>query len=278
MLFSQLCMKSPAFLTCIIGIAASLCTSCHPRQEKIYENEYGEIRLSRLNDSLVHARFSNNNDRHFEADLKTEYAMALVPHTDSMPFLAYKTGGIEQLHGSIRVHDFTNVAVLDEATGIEAIYTRPFYETGKTVTLCGDIKAEKGGASVEGIYLDGYAVTEQGYCRVTGIIHKEPWPDGTAPESENQQSIWNDHTVKQYRLVFENYTVTRPDKRHFIGYTININGEAALVTDESDVEAYYLDGAKPWTGKELNRRIELEATLVQFIDGKSILKNWAPVQ
>jgi hypothetical protein len=63
-------------------------------------------------------------------------------------------------------------------------------------------------------------------------------------------------------------------KQVFTGRTTNLNGEAAFIWDFAYSEAYYLEGLDKWDSLSVNKKIKIEGELVQFIEGKSVLRNW----
>lgn len=58
------------------------------------------------------------------------------------------------------------------------------------------------------------------------------------------------------------------------GSTMMSDGKALFIYDFADSEAYYLDGVSFWLPEHLNKKITLEGRLIQFIDGKSVIKDW----
>ena len=63
-------------------------------------------------------------------------------------------------------------------------------------------------------------------------------------------------------------------KLGFVGTAVNINGKPAFIYDYAKSEAYYLDGLENWDAQYLNNKITIEGILIQFIDGKSVIKDW----
>ena len=60
----------------------------------------------------------------------------------------------------------------------------------------------------------------------------------------------------------------------FVGTAILSDGKAMFIWDFAFSEAFYLDGLNTWDEKYLNKKITVEGVLVQFIDGKSVIKDW----
>ena len=81
----------------------------------------------------------------------------------------------------------------------------------------------------------------------------------------NKGDIW---------LITEMGYVTESGMRTFEGSAIMSDGRALFVWDFADSEAFYLDGVSTWDEKYLNKKIRVEGQLFQFIDGKSVIKNW----
>ncbi len=81
----------------------------------------------------------------------------------------------------------------------------------------------------------------------------------------NKNDIW---------LITDIGYVTESGLRTFEGTAIMSDGRALFVWDFADSEAFYLDGVSTWDPKYLNKKICVEGELIQFIDGKSVIKNW----
>ncbi len=60
----------------------------------------------------------------------------------------------------------------------------------------------------------------------------------------------------------------------FTGVTMVSDGRALFVSDFSDDIAFQLDGIDTWDKKYLDKRITVEGILVQFVEGKSVIKDW----
>lgn len=60
----------------------------------------------------------------------------------------------------------------------------------------------------------------------------------------------------------------------FSGSATMENGEAQFIWDNADSEVFYLDGVSSWDTIYLNKKITVEGILIQFVDGKSVIKDW----
>jgi hypothetical protein len=67
-------------------------------------------------------------------------------------------------------------------------------------------------------------------------------------------------------------------KSTFVGTAVMSEGKAMFIWDFADSEAYYLDGLQAWDSRYLNKKIRVEGVLVQFIDGKSVIKDWKIIE
>jgi hypothetical protein len=67
-------------------------------------------------------------------------------------------------------------------------------------------------------------------------------------------------------------------RRTFVGTSIMSNDKAMFIWDFADSEAFYLDGLNTWDEKHLNKQITVEGVLIQFIDGKSLIKDWKIIE
>ncbi len=79
----------------------------------------------------------------------------------------------------------------------------------------------------------------------------------------------------------EIWLITKIDKLNsknnrftYVGTAAMNDGKAMFIWDFANSEAYYLDGVESWDSKYLDKKITVEGVLVQFIDGKSVIKDW----
>lgn len=235
----------------------------------LYANEYGEIRLIKENDTLMRTIFKNNEGNVFDTTMVINYDFNVISRQDSFPFLQLGMVGIELRHECLFVHEFSDFVNFPQFIQIEKIYTRPFYKVGKEVTVNGDVIFAKG-YNINGIWLRvrGSREISERYVSIRGTIKKEKNPNYSTDELSLQVMI------DPYWLIMENYIIKDIPKQTFKGSPINIDNQAAFIYEFAHSEAFYLDKKEPWTTEELNKEIEIEAVLVQFIDGKSVLKNW----
>ncbi len=263
-------LNSLLFVVCFSFIA-----SCIAEQEKViiksglYANEYGEIRLIKENDTLMRAIFKNNEGFTFDTTLVIDYNNKLV----SKPFLRFQMGGLELRNECLYIHEFSSIAYLSQFIQIKEMYTRPFYKIDEEVTVNGDVISMKG-YTINGIWLVSSKEIPQRYVSIHGTIKKEKYPKDYYSTDESPQGMFRDTSIVHYRLIMEDYTIEDIPKQTFKGTTINIDNQAAFIYEFANSEAFYLDKKEPWTTEELNKKVEIKAVLVQFIEGKSVLKNW----
>lgn len=73
--------------------------------------------------------------------------------------------------------------------------------------------------------------------------------------------------------------LTKANERSiYVGTATMIDGKAMFICDFALSEAYYLEGLKSWDKKYLNKKITVEGVLNQFIDGKSVIKDWKIIE
>lgn len=244
---------------------------------EIYGNEYGEIHLTPLNDTIMHTVFFNNEGKVFDTIMKVNYHFSLLPD-DSLPFLHWKTGGIKVWENRLEIHDFAGPAYMAMAINIENIYDRPFYKLNDTIVLKDEVKHPKGGERMHGIYVIPGCGYQNEYVHLTGIVTKEKYPREYYSTADGPQGMFSDTTEIHYRLVVKPISTKVIEKYVYTGTTMNIDGRAAFIWDFADSEAYYLDNHAPWTKEELNKSIKIEGVLVQYIDQKSMLKCWKIIE
>lgn len=277
MLKTKMHIAIAGFLATVIS-CANASENLEPNQlkkasETIYANEYGKIHLSEINDSLMRAVFYNNEGQVFDTIMKINYNFTLLPN-DGYPFLHLKTGGIKVYENKLEVFDFAGPAYMAMYINIENIYDRPFYKLNDTVVIHDEIKHSKGGETIDGIYVIPASDKQNELVSLTGIITKEKYPRAYYSTADSPQGMFSDTTKTYYRLVVKPVSVDLLKKYNYTGATININGQAAFIWEFADSEAYYLDNHQPWSDEELDKTITIEAFLVQFVNGKSVLKNW----
>ena len=278
-------MVSYTFISCSQKAADANGTKDTP--EEVYANEYGEIRIHKLTDSTAVTVFINNNNETFDTVMTTTNNFRLLARADSTPFLQLKSTAIEWKNEYLRVHEFSDMFFLNQYISLDHLYDRLFYRNGKKITLAGDLFCGKGGCTLDGIYLEGYqkglqqgreVSFENRYTSVTGEIYKEKYPRSFYSTDDSPQGMFSDTNVVHYRLVMKDYEMKEFKKETYSGTTVNLEDRAAFIYDFSDSEAFFLDKNEPWLPGELNRKIKIEAVLVQYIDGKSMLKNWRIVK
>lgn len=244
----------------------------------IYANEYGEIHLTPINDTLMRTVFFDNENQVFDTVMRIDHDFEMLYPDDNLPFLWLKTGGIKICDNRVEVHDFAGPAYMAQYVSIENLYTRPFYKIDDTVVIKDEIVHPKGGERLNGIYILPGTGYQNEFVEITGIISKEKFPREYYSTSDGPQGMFSDTTKVYYRLVIRPIDVKVIEKQTYTGRTKNIDGQAAFIWDYADSEAYYLDNHAPWTQDELDKKITLEAVLVQFINGKSVLKSWEIIE
>ncbi|MBI3133691.1 MAG: hypothetical protein HYZ14_03355 [Bacteroidetes bacterium] len=242
-------------------------------ETSIYANEYGEIRLTQINNTEMQAVFFDNEKEVFDTLMSIDSDFKLLPDQD-LPFLKLQTGGIQMYDNRLEIHDFTGPAYMAMYTGMNHIYDKPFYKLNDTVTIKDNVTHPKGGEQIAGLYVIPNSGYQNEFVELTGIITKEKYPREYYSTPDSPQGMFSDTTQIYYRLVIKPISVNPVKKQVYEGRTMNINGQAAFIWDFADSEAYYLDNHAPWTEEDLDKKITIEAVLVQFIDGKSVLKSW----
>jgi hypothetical protein len=245
--------------------------------ESVYANEYGKILLSEINDSTMRTVFYNNEKMVFDTLMKINYDFRLLQN-DGFPFLHLRTGGIKMHENRLEIHDFGGPTYMAVYADIENIYERPFYKVNDTVVIHDLITHPKGGEMIQGIYILPNTGIQNEFATMKGIITKEKYKREYYSTADGPQGMFSDTAQVYYRLVIKPIDAKILPRQILTGRTMNINGSAAFIWDFADSEAYYLDGHQPWNEKELDKKITIEGVLVQFEDGKSVLKNWQIVE
>jgi len=243
----------------------------------LYTNEYGEIELIPVNDSLMQTIFRNNDGDEFDTILKIIYDYKL-PAPDSLPMLKLHWGGVKFYSNRVQVFEFSSLAYINMFILIENIYTRPFYKVNEKVIISDEIKNPKGGQQIDGIYLADGSESANEFVILTGVVTKEKYPLEYYSTPDGPQGMFSDTTIAHYRLVVKNYTIAEVGKEIMIGRTMNIDGVAAFIWDNADSEAYYLYDHEPWTKKELDKKITIEGVLTQSVEGRSVIKAWQIIE
>jgi hypothetical protein len=241
--------------------------------EIIYANEYGEIRLTELDDSTMRTVFYNNEKKVFDTLMKIDHHFKLLQN-DGYPFLHLRTGGIKMHENRLEIHDFAGPAYMAMYVHIENIYDRPFYKLNDTIVINDLVTHPKGGEMINGIYIIPNSGLQNEFVTLKGIVTKEKYPREYYSTVDGPQGMFSDTTKIYYRLVIKTIEVKTPPRQRMTGRTMNIDGRAAFIWDFADSEAYYLDQQQPWNEKELDKKITIEGVLIQFEDGRSVVKNW----
>lgn len=245
--------------------------------ETIYANEYGEIHLLALNDSLMQATFIDEQQNVFDTLMPVDRQFNLLPQ-DGAPFLRLKTGGLKVYDNRLEAHDFAGPAYMALYSGIEHIYDRPFFRIGDTVSISDVIQHPKGGEQIQGIYILPETGKQNVFAELTGIITREPYPEAYYSNAEDPQGLFTDTHQTHYRLVLKPLSVNVKERYAYTGRTLNLNGAAAFIWDFADSEVFYLDQHAPWNETELDKQLTIEAVLVQFENERSVLKHWQIIE
>ncbi|MBD3636938.1 MAG: hypothetical protein HUJ25_06295 [Crocinitomicaceae bacterium] len=245
----------------------------------LYANEYGEIELVRVNDSIMRTIFRNNKNDEFDTLMKILPNFPLYKSKDSLPFLSLGGRGIQMSEYYLEVMEFTSLLFIDQFIQIEHMYDRPFFKLGSEVKLEGDVSRGKG-RTVNEIWfekgdVEGYNLD---YAIVYGVLHKEPYPRSYYSTAESPQGMFAEGSGPHYRLIFEDADFEAPPLTVFEGYPVNTSsGQAAIAWEFADSEAYIIEGHEPWTEKDLSKKIAVKGYLVQNRHG-SYLKNWEIIE
>ncbi len=180
-------------------------------QGELYANEYGEIILTRVNDSLMRTIFKNNKGDVFDTIMLIKYDSKLFVTGDSLPFLQLKMGGLSLYNECLYVRELSSMAYLQCFIEIEKMYIRPFYKIGEKVTIKGEARFHKGGTTINGIYLKGFKKSKERNIVVHGIINKEKYPIGYYSTKESPQGMFSDTSIVHYRLIIDDYTFEKLD-------------------------------------------------------------------
>lgn len=248
------------------------------KQTTIYANEYGEIHLTEINDKVMHAVFFDNEKQVFDTLMDIDRDFDMLSPDDDFPFLWVKTGGIKLYENRVEIHDFAGPATMGMYVAIENLYERPFYKLKDTIVIKDAVTHPKGGEQLNGMYVIPASGHPNEFVELTGIVTKEKYPRDYYSTNDGPQGMFSDTTKTYYRLVVKPVSVNVIEKYAYEGRTMNLNGQAAFIWDFADSEAYYLDNHAPWTEEELDKKITIEAVLVQFINGKSMLKSWEIIE
>lgn len=241
-----------------------------------YINEFGEIELQPLKDSLWQVTITNNQGQVFDTTMKeiSKESFSKIRVDEELHFLRYSLGGISFSKSKLRIIELGGYARLATECGISELYTRDFYHQLSPVSIKGDLIYSKGGPTIEGFYFKSQPTHEEGYYHVIGIFNKEPYPKGYYSTDDSPQGMFPDDGTTRYRLILEEYQLVQPERTEYKGYPVNIStGEAAIAWELAGSEAYILEGHKPWTDEEVKEKITVKGYLVQNNEG-SYLKNW----
>lgn len=240
----------------------------------IYVNEHGQITLNKLNDSIMQVRFENNKGNTFDTVMeiasKENYKLAYGYY----PFLKWHWGGIQMHEYTLQVIEFSSMAYINQYIQIENIYTRPFYKIGDTIQLSGLIERSKGDLLLNSMYLSDKNFSQGDFIQSSGIVKKEKYPRAYYSTPESPQGMFGDTNVVHYRLIFEPITSKKIEKQVFTGTLMNNENDAAFIYDFADSEIFYVDSIQSWNESEINKHVTIEGYLVQFENGRSVIKSW----
>ncbi|MCB9225523.1 MAG: hypothetical protein R2780_01945 [Crocinitomicaceae bacterium] len=242
----------------------------------LYVNEQGQVKITKVNDTLWHTEFENLDGYTYDTTLMigSPLNQVRVKPANELFFLEYNWGGLSVSESKVEVFEFSSFGRLAYESGMSQIYTLPFVRTNQKITLEGDIKSSKGHATLDGIFFEPNIVADRKFYRVTGEVTREPFPRSFYSTSDSPQGMFSDTTKVYYRLVFRNYKIEEPERTIYKGTAINDSrGLPCIAWEMADSEAYILDGKKAWDKSEIGKTISVKGYLTQGILG-SILKNW----
>ncbi len=238
----------------------------------VYANEYGEIHLTKINDSLVRTEFFNNDGDYFDTTMA--YQNSTFQKNDGLAYLKFKTGGIRIYENRIFVTEFSNMARILQHIRIEKVYERPFFKISDTTSISGLIVHSKGGETIDGIYTLPQTGLQNQFVKMTGIITKEKYPREYYSTPDGPQGMFTDTNKVHYRMVIKPIETEIKSTNSYTGYPVNTEMGAGLAWEFADSELYYLFEKSAWSEKELNKKITVEGVLARDDDGRSVIYNW----
>lgn len=211
---------------------------------ELYANEYGEIRLIKVNNTSMRTIFENNEGKVLDTTMFINYDFNLIQKHDSLPFLQLGMSGIELRNECLFVHDFSNIAYLSQLIRIEEMYTRPFYKIGKELTVDGDVTFAKG-YTINGIWLsenDSQKIPER-YVSIHGAIRKEKYPIDYYSTDESPQGMFgSDTSIIHYRLIMEDYTINDIPQSENLKAIITLHSAARYINHYNDLKLLIENG------------------------------------
>jgi hypothetical protein len=177
-------------------------------KSELFANEYGEICLVKENDTVMRTIFKNNEGDVFDTIMSINHNFKMILKNDSFPFLQFHTGGIELSHDCLFIHEFSGVVLFNK------------------------------GIKINGIWLiDAGTDIPEEYLSVCGTIKKEKYPIDYYSTEESPQGMFSDTSIVHYRLIMEDYTIEEIPKQIFNGTAVNIDNQAAFISDLACSEA-----------------------------------------
>jgi len=243
-----------------------------PFPTDVYTNEYGEIHLTKINDSLVRTEFYNNDGDYFDTSMT--YQNSSFQKNDGLAYLKFKTGGIRIYDNRIFVTEFSSMARILQHIRIDKVYERPFFKTSDTTSISGLIVQSKGGETIDGIYTLPQTGMQNEFVRMTGIITKEKFPREYYSTPDGPQGMFTDTNKVHYRMVIKPIQTEIKSTLTYSGYPVNTEMGAGIAWEFADSELYYLYGKSAWSEKELDQKITVQGVLARDDDGRSVLYNW----
>jgi hypothetical protein len=244
---------------------------------QIYENEYGQVELRQLNDTLWQTIFTNNEGFVFDTSITTSTDGGFFRFQDSNSvFLPYNWGGVNFTESELFVTEFSSYGMLASEANIWEMYERSFFRKGQKVHFQGDVYREKDGLKAKGMYIQlRENKIEPGYYNITGTIKKEKYPiNYYSIDKSPQGKLGNDTTKIFYRLLLEDPVFELPEPFLYEGSKINTAlGKAAIVWNWADSESYQIDSLGAWPTSQLGNPVKIKGYLSQTVFG-SVLKNW----
>jgi hypothetical protein len=248
---------------------------------EIYANEYGQIEIIPLNDTLCQTIFSNNEGVTLDTTLTVKNDSHNISSFIHMPtpedkWISIGTSGILWNENSLEVMELSGALKLPYRTRIREIHDRPFYRLGKEVELKGNLVNSKDGVYLNGIYIEQLMIAsyDDGYYEAKGTLKRETYDKAYYSTDESPQGkLGSDTTVVYYRMVMQDVKLNKPTSTLYRGTKVNSSNKAGIAWELADSEVYLLWGKDDlWPENELGETIELKGVYV-FERGISWLKN-----
>jgi hypothetical protein len=248
----------------------------------LYINEQGQVKLTKVNDSLWKVAFETLDEYSYDTTLivsNKQDAIRVKP-SDEIFFLEYNWGGLSVSESKVEILEFSSFGRLAYESGMSQIYTLPFVRTDKEISYYGDLEYSKGHAIMDGIFFDPNLNKDKDgkFYKVKGTVVREPFPRSFYSTPDSPQGMFSDTSKTYYRLLFKDYEIEEPEYQTYTGTAINNSkGQACIAWEFADSEAFILEGRDKWKSEEIGKQVKVKGYLWQGNKG-SILKNWEVIQ